>query len=848
MTGSSTLMTVDADLPFLSVFKDGELMESMCLSGLESVVLGRHTNCDLMVTHPSVSRHHLEIQVLHDSREFLLTDLDSIHGTWINGKQALPLVPVTAKEGDSIKLGASSRTYAVQWRPRPPQNSTSSEDYSGNSDSPLDCTRSKDHGAADSRTTMESCKPLHLNSQPACSTKSNNFCADNEQKEEESGLGKAEIVAKSLQNDKGGCVNKEMSSLDCNGLQDTIVDAKVQVAVESLANDECISKEKSSLDGDESQDEVNGQQGSVKANNLQVSMEKGKKVMPVTKEECVEIAIDSACFNGDDGGESVQKEKQLSTHEPKEASAALSSLGVDEEDGRESVDFKDSKHFSTQLSSEEANPALSRLCFDAGDVDFQEAKPFSMLESEEANPGLSKLWLRRSKLNPPPNLMTSTSPCPTVPLPSEQNKICLLPFAPPMPLTYLTNNLIPSAPPLPPPVTADDEECVSGDFGFDDAKENNHPSVLRNQEMSGDICPNPLFKSAGVDEEYVSDKENDSPVFDHGCKNVKASKNKAQEESLSQERRYSATTEVSRRPFQPLTLTADGGCKQLSPCFKNLSGEENSTTQTRKRPSPVIQNLDLMLRKLKGVARSEPRRAWHIVADITCFLDSSSFQSLKQLEGLREVRLIIPKIVISELDSRRGIGRPRRKALKWIEACMIKLPSWIHVQSSSENLPAAATPPVSPLSASSIYSGNFDNMISPTNGDHVLNCAILFNNTVFSGQVALITNDLALKIKAMAEGLVCESPSTFCESLLSPYSSRFLWATSIAHGNSWTEKPFHSKSMFALAPSVQSGDQSTKEVVISTVKAMAFRKNHAVEGLKKQCCKQAQGLRVALAN
>jgi len=35
-------------------------------------------------------------------------------------------------------------------------------------------------------------------------------------------------------------------------------------------------------------------------------------------------------------------------------------------------------------------------------------------------------------------------------------------------------------------------------------------------------------------------------------------------------------------------------------------------------------------------------------------------------------------------------------ALQWIEACMLKMPSWIHVQSSGETVHVAMSPPVSP--------------------------------------------------------------------------------------------------------------------------------------------------------
>lgn len=40
----------------------------------------------------------------------------------------------------------------------------------------------------------------------------------------------------------------------------------------------------------------------------------------------------------------------------------------------------------------------------------------------------------------------------------------------------------------------------------------------------------------------------------------------------------------------------------------------------------------------------EVRRQWHIVVDTNCLLDADSLKALKQVEGIREVHLIIPKI------------------------------------------------------------------------------------------------------------------------------------------------------------------------------------------------------------
>lgn len=262
----------------------------------------------------------------------------------------------------------------------------------------------------------------------------------------------------------------------------------------------------------------------------------------------------------------------------------------------------------------------------------------------------------------------------------------------------------------------------------------------------------------------------------------------------------------------------------------------------------MVQNLDYMLQKLKGMGRSEAHHEWHMVVDTTCLMDPDSFKSLKLLEGIKEVRLIIPQIVIRELDFSKRKDKSSTTVLKWIESCMLKHPSWIHVQNSLENLPVgASTPPASPLhfhSASPPCAGAFSDLMSPTNGDRVLNCALLFSSTVFDGQVALLTNDTALKIKAMAEGIVCEGATTFCDSLLSPYSERFLWAGSIAHGPHWAEKALCHIGT-PRSPN-RALTECNKRTFMFAARGMASKKYQVVENLKNHC-KQAQGLKVILS-
>ena len=73
----------------------------------------------------------------------ILVCYHTVHGTWVNGTSVPPMKVVKVKEGDSIKLGASSRTYVLQWLPSPthhplPQDAISSEEFSRiSSNSPL---------------------------------------------------------------------------------------------------------------------------------------------------------------------------------------------------------------------------------------------------------------------------------------------------------------------------------------------------------------------------------------------------------------------------------------------------------------------------------------------------------------------------------------------------------------------------------------------------------------------------------------------------------------------------------------------------------------------------------------
>ena len=103
---------------------------------------------------------------------------------------------------------------------------------------------------------------------------------------------------------------------------------------------------------------------------------------------------------------------------------------------------------------------------------------------------------------------------------------------------------------------------------------------------------------------------------------------------------------------------------------------------------------------------------------------------------------------------------------------MVKIGWWIHVQKSTESLPIDVTP-ASPHSRQSDGSndvvssvafssyGNFIDILSLTTEDHILECVLPFKKLDTDGNVVL-TNGVALKIKAMVEVMICANAKEFC--------------------------------------------------------------------------------------
>lgn len=97
-------MTRQARLAY--TLPDGSEHEHMLDQGA-STTIGRHPQCTITVTQPSVSRRH--VRIWHETGSFLVEDLGSSNGTYINGQK---VTRATLTEGCELRCGDFALQYA----------------------------------------------------------------------------------------------------------------------------------------------------------------------------------------------------------------------------------------------------------------------------------------------------------------------------------------------------------------------------------------------------------------------------------------------------------------------------------------------------------------------------------------------------------------------------------------------------------------------------------------------------------------------------------------------------------------------------------------------------------------
>jgi hypothetical protein len=89
------------------VMREGSVRE-VELPATGSVVLGRGSDADIIVDDPTLSRHHMRIEI---ARTVRVADLDSHNGTRIRGRPLTPHLPVELAPSDLIEAGNTSIVF-----------------------------------------------------------------------------------------------------------------------------------------------------------------------------------------------------------------------------------------------------------------------------------------------------------------------------------------------------------------------------------------------------------------------------------------------------------------------------------------------------------------------------------------------------------------------------------------------------------------------------------------------------------------------------------------------------------------------------------------------------------------
>ncbi|HET89776.1 MAG TPA: FHA domain-containing protein [Chloroflexi bacterium] len=93
------------DMPMLIVY-EGELEGQRWMLDQDRVLIGRGTDCDIVVPDRQVSRQHARIE--RDDGGYLLRDLGSKNRTYVNG-QELGSTPYRLRDGDEIQIALCTK-------------------------------------------------------------------------------------------------------------------------------------------------------------------------------------------------------------------------------------------------------------------------------------------------------------------------------------------------------------------------------------------------------------------------------------------------------------------------------------------------------------------------------------------------------------------------------------------------------------------------------------------------------------------------------------------------------------------------------------------------------------------
>ncbi|OVA04110.1 Forkhead-associated (FHA) domain [Macleaya cordata] len=727
----------------------------------EMLIVGRHPDCNIMLEHPSISRFHLRIYSKPSSRKLSVIDLSSAHGTWISDRKIEPEVRIDLNEGDTIRLGASTRVYRLHWFPLNCTFDVENLLISPNLERLLPIEEKEGEGQESNE--IENQIPFeidqnHIPSAPPMPENMNSSFTDDEEEEvlfvvpvfkedeNQSPLRRLELWSKALESDSAEeevqleTPNQQIDKENHN--PEALVSMNVLSEIEIQESPPIKSEKKSDMPNiwsrrGKSASSIQIQTGRSRAKNVEVSSTQVMEGEVVSRLLFLGLDPDAeeVLFTPDKEnftprpvlGVKSMKKSGLEEIKNQNYSGSLKSKVINSNFNQIQTGRSRAKNVEVSSTQVMEGEVVSRVLFRGGEGEEEIFTPDK--ENFTPRPVLGMKSMKKGRLEEIKNQNCSGS---------STSKVIISP-------------------------NFDQEEGRLCSPGFD--KENLTPIVLQDSKSKKSSSRDPVR----LETEMILIKRQEGRV-----------------------------------PFQSL----------LSPNSISKSKSEFSVPHISTTRSSNSVNCSQTIEKNctsshPDQSGGEANKRWNMVVDTSSLLNKDSWKSLKLLQGLKGTHLIIPRMVIRELDNLKRRGSLFRRAtevssssvLEWIEECMVKTSWWIHVQNSlEESMPIAPTPPASPQSllsegsSSSPFArsvpfspfGSLMEIVSPTAQDHILECALLFKRIRNTEPLVLLTSDIALKIKAMAEGLICETAEEFRESLVNPYSARFLWGESIPRGSTWS--------------------------------------------------------------
>ncbi|KAL0560407.1 hypothetical protein IC582_000812 [Cucumis melo] len=889
-------------VPVFTVLKNGAILKNIFIVNNvadrekeEVITLGRHPDCNIMLTHPSISRFHLQIHSNPSSQKIYVVDLSSVHGTWVSGKRIEAVDGVEMKEGDTLRVGGSSRVYRLHWVPlscaydfEGPKEKKDDEVAIVEEKAVKDCEKEISLLDENKETVVDSVfdsiEPLYPDENWNTEMMKEVPLAPPLSEVKEIAVSLVNHV-KSVSDFRSKCEQVETSLLslpfgnELKGLEMNLQPPSLPLSEENLSfNVENIitssffgSDNKSSLSSmfewNDTSRLWNIPLENISSNSLYGKQPCHNKTespqqpsLPLSAENLsfnVENIIMSSFFDGESKSSSCNmptlenKSNISSVVDDIEATPDYATFNILCQQVTESfLDcLLEPRNDSSVKSTSEVTPNSPMTQNVECCVEETYNARIEMLEpSKSSIPGEDyehKELSESSFISCALEYVYKSLPDEEVPPEIAVEKECQTPHA----------NLDVTL-----PIRSESASAMEGNIWLRRGKPTSFPRIETgvsrtnqtgtlltdefNHEIVGEKSGTNTLSHLDEEEEiFTPDKENFTPntllmkslkkkasIEDSGnCfgsskaqTSLFNSRHKIElEAELSEESEKENRTlgvlqeqklskQFSKRRFeQEHTMTKKGGGKwaPFQSLQSNIAGKRRLEVAVVKK-STRKSNASVCTGAMKNKFTMEEKKCWTMVVDTNSLLNKESMKSLQLLQGLQGTRMIVPRIVIRELDCLRRQGSLFRKMteaasiLQWIEDCMVQTRWWIHVQSSEEGVPPL-TPPVTPQSSytegssqslfwrtssiQSIKQRTFMEALSPTPEDHILDCAFYFRRGLKHGQqLVLISDNVTLKIKAMAEGLICETAKEFRESIVNPFSERFLWADSSPRGLTWS--------------------------------------------------------------